>query len=247
MILIIFDLETTGLDRTKDQIIQFAALKIDTTTNKIIEEYNQIIQPVAPYTIGYAAYFKHKLTPEILKDYPFFKDVAPKILEFFGDSSNAILTYNGNGFDIPFLKNELNKYGFNIDFTKRKIYDAFLEEKRRNGITLENTYKRYKGKTMEEAGLVAHDASSDIKATYAVFYAQQKNAPYEPEHMYGEDNTIVDMDFQGTIQPCFNIGKYRQLSIDFVKSIDNGYLQWCVSDKSNFSKSTKEFIKQYIS
>lgn len=245
MKLVIFDLETTGLDRSKDQIVQFAGLKIDTETNKIVEDLNLYIQPVAPYVIGYAAYLKHKLKPDFLATQPFLKDVAKQIVDFFGDDSVAILTYNGNGFDIPFLKTELNKYGFDIDFTKRKVYDAFLEEKRRNGITLENTYKRYKGKTMEEAGLTAHDAMSDIKATYAVFYAQQHNKPYEPEHMYGEDNVIVDMDFQGTVQPCFNVGKYRQLSIEFVKQIDKGYLEWC-ANSSGFTQSTKDFIKKYL-
>ena len=37
MNIVVFDLETTGLDRTKHQIIQFAALKIDTDTNKILD------------------------------------------------------------------------------------------------------------------------------------------------------------------------------------------------------------------
>ena len=36
-----------------------------------------------------------------------------EIVDFIGD--NNILTYNGNGFDIPFLKTELNKYGYDID------------------------------------------------------------------------------------------------------------------------------------
>ena len=40
MIITVFDLETTGVDKTKDQIIQIAALKIDTDTNKIIDKLN---------------------------------------------------------------------------------------------------------------------------------------------------------------------------------------------------------------
>lgn len=246
MQLVVFDLETTGLDKQKDQIVQFAGLKIDTETNKVISELNLYVRPVQPYAIGLAAYFKHGLKPEFLETQEYLKDLAPTIINFFGDDSVGILTYNGNGFDIPFLKIELNKYGFDIDFTKRQIYDAFLEEKKRNGITLENTYKRYKGKTMEEAGLTAHDAMSDIKATYAVFYAQQKTEGYGPVNMYGEDNAIVDMDFKGTVQPCFNIGKYRQLSVEFVKSIDKQYLEWCISDKCNFMPHTKEFINKVL-
>ena len=43
MNIVVFDLETTGLDRTKHQIIQFAALKIDTETNKILADINLYI------------------------------------------------------------------------------------------------------------------------------------------------------------------------------------------------------------
>lgn len=244
MELVIFDLETTGLDRTKDQIIQFSALKIDTTSHKILDSKNFYIQPIGEYSISIAAYTKHRITPEFLKDKPYFKDVAEDIVNFIGTSD--VLTYNGNGFDIPFLKTELNKYGYDIDFINRKCYDAFLEEKRRNGINLENTYKRYKGKSMQEAGLTAHDAMSDIKATYAVFVAQQKIEAYDASKLYGEDNVVVDADFEGQIKPCFNIGKYRNVSLEYVAKYDQKYLQWCISDKCNFIQSTKNYIKNYI-
>lgn len=244
MNLVIFDIETTGLDKIKDQIIQFSAIKIDTESNKILDEINQYIQPIGNYTIGYGAYFKHGLTPAFLKDYPFFKDVAKKILKFIGDS--ALLTYNGNGFDIPFLLEEFKKYGFKIDLMNRSIYDAFLEEKRRNGISLENTYLRYRGKSMEDAGLKAHDALSDVKATYSVFVAQQRVKEYGPEKMYGEDNVITDQEFRGEIKPCFSIGKYKGLSVEFISQVDQQYLNWAVSDKCNFTQSTKEFIKDYL-
>ena len=131
MILAIFDIETTGLVKEKDQIIQFAGLKIDTKTNKIVEELNQYIQPTGNYTISLGAYFKHKITPDFLSKYPHMNEVASLICNLFNNFDN-ILTYNGLSFDIPFLKIELNKYGYDIDFTKKNCYDAFLEEKRRN-------------------------------------------------------------------------------------------------------------------
>lgn len=241
----VFDLETTGVDKNKDQIIQFAGLKLDSKTHKILDELNLYIQPTGNYSISLAAYFKHQISPEFLSDKPHFADVAQQILDFMNDSE-AILTYNGNSFDIPFLKIELNRYGYDFDFTKIPCYDAFLEEKRRNGISLENTYKRYTGRTMEESGLIAHDAFSDIKGTYSVFVAQQKIEGYGPEKMYGEDGVIVDMMFLEEMQPCFGIGKYRGISIKYVASHDQGYLQWCVGPKSSFLESTKRFIRQYI-
>ena len=258
MILCIFDLETTGLDRTKDSIIQFAGMKIDTDSNKIIGELNLYIRPCGNFTINPGAYFKHHIDAKFLDDKPTMPKTASKIVEFFDDVTD-VLTYNGNGFDIPFLKFELNKYGFDIDFSKMNCYDAFLEEKRRNGINLENTYKRYKGKTMEEAGLNAHDAFSDIKATYTVFVAQQKQKKYGPEVVYGEDGIVTDMPFVYTIinettgeksyeertVPCFAVGKYRQVAVDQVAIMDQNYIRWCVTD-SKFMPSTKKFLQKYL-
>lgn len=245
MILNIFDLETTGLDRSKDHIIQFAGIKIDTDTHAILEEINEYIKPVGNFSIAIAAYFKHHITAEFLADKPTMEEIGPKIVKFFEGVDN-VLTYNGNGFDIPFLKTELQKFGFDVDFSSKNCYDAFLEEKRRNGNTLEETYKRYKGKTMVEAGLTAHDALSDIKGTYSVFIAQQKHQAYGPEQMYGEDNVIKEMDFCGELQPCFSIGKYRGVALSWIKEHDQNYIQWCISDKCNFIQSTKEYIKKYI-
>jgi len=244
MKLVIFDLETTGLDRTKDQIIQISALKVNTDTNEILGEFNKYVQPIGSYTIGYGAYFKHGLTPDFLKDKPHFKDIAQELLDFIDDS--AILTYNGNSFDIAFLLEELHKYGFDLNIMDRPVYDAFLEEKRRNGNSLENTYKRYKGKTMIESGLTAHDALSDVKATYSIFVAQQKISPYGPEKMYGPDNVITDQEFRGEVKPCMTLGKYKSLSLEFIAQVDQQYLKWAISDKCSFSKESKEFIKQYI-
>ena len=242
--IVIFDLETTGLDKTKDQIIQYAGIKIDRNTNQIIDSKNIYIQPVGNYQISFGAFFKHGIKPEFLKDKPHFSEVGQEIADFMKGCD--ILTYNGNGFDIPFLLNEFERADIKFSFLDCDCYDAFLEEKRRNGNKLNETYQRYKGKTMEEAGLTAHDALSDVKATYSIFYAQQKNKPYGPEKMYGEDNVINLQDFQGQLVPCFNIGKYKGLSIEFVKSIDLQYLRWTLTDNCNFTKSTKEFIKKYI-
>lgn len=242
---IIFDIETTGLDRIKDSIIQFAAIKFDTNTNQVLEQVSQLIQPCGNYTISIPAYFKHHISPEMLKDKPTMATIAPQIVKLFEDTDN-ILTYNGNSFDIPFLKVELNKFGYDIDFSKKNCYDAFLEEKRRNGISLENTYKRYVGKTMEERGLTAHDALSDVKGTISIFLAQTKQQPYGPEKIYGEDNVISDAEFNNEIKPCFNIGKYKGLSVEYVASVDQNYIRWCVGDSCQFIESTKNYLKQYL-
>lgn len=243
--MVCFDLETTGLDKQKDQIIQFAGIKFDPQTFKIIDSLNLIIQPVVPYQISLQAWAKHGVTPDKLRDKPHLKDVAQQIIDFIGDDD--ILTYNGNSFDIDLLERELNKYGFSIDWMSRKMYDSCLEERRRNSNTLGDTYKRYKGKSMEDAGLTAHDAFSDVKATITIFAGQNKVAHVEPEKVYGLDNAIKDMDFVNlTNVPCFAFGKYKGVPLEWIKKNDPGYLTWAVSDAAHFDKYTKAFIKKFI-
>ena len=64
--LVVFDVETTGVDKSKDHIIQFAAIKI--VDGKIVDEINEYIQPQGNYNMGLGAYFKHKIHPNFLKD-----------------------------------------------------------------------------------------------------------------------------------------------------------------------------------
>lgn len=242
--LVSYDLETTGLDKTKDQIIQFAAIKIDTQKHKIIDSKNIFIQPVGNYSISIQAFFKHGITPEFLKDKPHFKDVAQEIFDFFIGCD--ILTYNGCSFDNSFLMCEFEKIGVVWDPTNYVNYDAFLTEKRRNGNTLEESFKRYCGKTMVEAGLSAHDALSDVKATYAVFRHQNEIAPVEAEKILVADNTVSLMEFKDNLEPCFTLGKYKNIPVKYVNSIDPSYINWVLSKKSGFSTSTKNFIQKLI-
>lgn len=241
--LVVFDLETTGLDKEVDHIIQISAVKVNKSF-KVIGKLNYLIEPDGPYSISIQAYLKHQIHPNDLVGKPHLKDVADEIIEFFGDCD--ILTYNGINFDIPFLIKAMAKIGKKISFLDRHIYDAYLEERRRHGLTLEDTYKRYNnGKSMEDNNLKAHDALSDVLATLDVFEHQSDEQEVKEEKIVTEDNTIVNKQFNDNEQLCFNIGKYKDLPLSYVATIDQGYLHWCV-EKASFMDTTKDFIRQYI-
>ena len=242
--LVVPDIETTGLHKESDYIIQFAAIKVDRESGNIIDSINLYIKPSGVYNITIQAYLKHHIKPADLEDKPTFGEVADKIRDFLEGCD--ILTYNGNGFDLPFIKAEFNRIGQDINFFNYNCYDAFVEEKRRNSNSLENTFTRYIGHTMEEEGLTAHDALSDVKATYKVFEAQQKIKEYGPEKRLTEDNVLIMAKFNGVEQPVFNVGKYKELPISYVSTVDQNYLKWCISEHASFMDSTKNYIKQYI-
>lgn len=242
--LVIYDLETTGLDKSKDQIIQFAAVKYDWNKKKIVDSKNLYIQPIGNYSIPIGAYMVHGITCKFLKDKPHFKDVAQSIYDFFNGCD--VVTYNGCSFDNTILTEEFCRVGLKFDVRTFDNYDCFYEEKRINGNRLGDTFKRYYGRTMDEAGLKAHDALSDVKATAAIFVKQQEQHPYEPEQIITVDNVVAMQEFNGSVVPCFQLGKYRGLGVEFVAGFDQGYIAWAIGDKSKFAPSTKEYLKKFL-
>lgn len=242
--IVAIDIETTGIDKKKDHIIQISMVKFNPETYEVLDTFDSYVKPEGSYVISIAAYIKHGIKPQFLEDKPYFKDIADKILEFVNDCN--ILTYNGNSFDLPFLNIEMAKCGKHIDTTKLKCYDSFLTERERYPMTLEGVYSKYMGETMNESGLDAHNSLSDVAATIEVFRKQNEEYPVEPTKIYGDCGLIKDLEFKGAIKPCFSYGKYRQLSIELVAQIDQNYLKWAVSPKSEFDNDTKEFLKTYI-
>ncbi len=93
-ILIVLDVETTGLDYKREKIIEFAALKL--IDNKIADEYEVLINP--KQEIRQSSMNIHGITQEMIEGQPLMEEVLPKILEFIGDyplvGHNVIFDYS---------------------------------------------------------------------------------------------------------------------------------------------------------
>lgn len=240
--MVCLDIETTGLDKSKDWIVQLSMIKFDKNTLTLIDTFDEYIRPSQPYVMSIAALAKHRITPAFLRDKPTFIDFKDKILDFLKDEE--LLGYNIINFDAPFLKQEFKRCGIDWNFSNYKIYDSFAEEKRRNGNTLEETFKRYTNKTMEEYGLAAHNSLSDVKATIKVFGEQSKISELKPEEILTEDNFIKIMYFAGKDAECFTHGKYSHVSVEWVAKYDSKYLIWIL--ENDFDIKTKEICRKYL-
>src|SRR5690625_6018376 len=64
----------------------------------------------------------HGITEEMVKDKPFFKDIAKEVHDFIGDADLA--GYNSNRFDVPMLMEELDRAGHQLDMTTRRTIDV---------------------------------------------------------------------------------------------------------------------------
>ena len=98
---IVLDTETTGLDYTRERIIEFAAVRLE--NGKVKDEFQTLINP--QQHIRKSSMAIHHITEEMVADAPLEEEVLPKILEFIGDY--PIVAHNAI-FDFSFL-NEAKK------------------------------------------------------------------------------------------------------------------------------------------
>ena len=98
--LIFFDLETTGVNVTKDRIVELSYIKI--YPNGKEEERTIRLNPEMP--IPPQATAVHHITDDDVKDKPTFKTIAKGLDRVFEGSD--IAGFNSNKFDVPLLSEE---------------------------------------------------------------------------------------------------------------------------------------------
>ena len=265
--LIVFDLETTGLDFIRDRIIQISYIKVSPDGTE--ERENLFVNPEKP--IPHEVVELTGITDDDVKDAPTFKTLAPQLCEKFKSCDFA--GYNSNHFDIPMLAEEFLRAGIDFDFSKVRLIDAqtiFHKMERRN---LAAAYKFYCGRKMED-DFTAHRADEDTEATYRVLMGElDKYAPgvqEEPDRVLENDMDYLaefskqndNVDFAGRIvwkpvigadgKPVldadgkeqkvevFNFGKYKGRPVADVLRTDIGYYSWMMG--GDFTFNTKQVL-----
>lgn len=154
--LVVVDLETTGLDRQWDEIIEVGAIKV--IDGKIVDTFSTLVKPSIP--IDSFITELTGITNEMLADAPSIGSVMPSLLDFVGD--NVILGHNVT-FDLSFLRNNSNQE-FEPDFIDtlrlcRKLYKDMQHH------TLTDMVERFGFKREH-----AHRSIDDCDATLKLFY-----------------------------------------------------------------------------
>jgi len=106
---VVIDVETTGLDYTKEKIIEFAGVKL--VNGKIKEKFETLINP--HQHIRKSSQAIHGISEEDLESAPEEEEIYPKIFEFIGDA--PIVAHNAI-FDFSFLNR-----------TSKRLYDKPIE------------------------------------------------------------------------------------------------------------------------
>ena len=265
--LVVFDLETTGLDIVRDRIFQLSYIKVypdgkEERENIFVNPGKEIPQEVVELT---------GTSNADVADKPTFKALAPELAEKFANCDFA--GFNSNHFDLPMLAEEFYRAGINYDFSQCRLIDAqtiFHKMERRN---LAAAYKFYCGRKMED-DFDAHRADQDTEAPYRVLmgeldmYAPGKQE--EEERQLENDMDVLaqfskqndNVDFAGRVvwkemkdangqpmldadgkpmkQEVFNFGKYKGVPVEEALRRDPGYYNWMLT--SDFTSDTKQVL-----
>ncbi|MBT5932980.1 MAG: 3'-5' exonuclease [Flavobacteriales bacterium] len=241
--LCVFDLETTGLNISKDRILQIAILKIHPSGKK--EELNMLINPEMNISDSNSAI--HGVTNEMVKDAPTFKDAGSEIVAFIGDSDLA--GYNSNKFDIPVLAEEFLRVDIDFDLSSKDCVDIQNIFHKMEQRTLVAAYKFYCSKEL----INAHDAMADTVATWEVFEKQlEQYENLKPNIDFLADfsrNSIhKNIDFAGRLainennEAIYNFGKHKGKTIKEISVSEPGYYGWML--EADFPRYTKKILLQ---
>jgi|SRR5574344_55528 len=249
--LIVFDLETTGVDLVNSKIIQISYIKVYPDGKE--ERGNQYVNP-GQHIPEEVTEITH-ITDDDVKDQPAFKEVAPKLAETFKSCDFA--GFNSNRFDVPLLAEEFLRAGIDFDFSKSRLIDAQVIYHKMEPRNLAAAYRFYTGHKMED-DFQAHKADQDTEATYSVlksqidFYSSEKQD--EEERCLQNDMDFLNefsrqnknVDFAGRIiyndngVEVFNFGKYRNQPVSEILKRDPGYYSWVL--QSDFTLNTKQVL-----
>ena len=241
--LVFFDLETTGVNITKDRIVELSYIKVMPNGTEI----KKTIRVNPEMHIPESATALHHITDEDVKDKPTFKEIAKSLANDFEGCDFA--GFNSNRFDIPLLMEEFLRVGVNFDISKRKFIDIQTIFHKMEQRTLTAAYKFYCNKDLDNA----HSANADTEATYEVLQAQLERYPNLENDVdflskFSSQNRNVDLAGRIVLNDdnveVFNFGKYKGQSLASVYATDAQYLRWLESNNDSFRIDWDSFQTQ---
>jgi len=234
-----FDLETTGIQVSKDRIVEVSILKVFPNGNK--ESKTWLVNPEMKIPAETTAI--HGISDEKVANEPTFKELAPVIYQMIKDSDLA--GFNSDRFDIPLLAEEMLRAEIDFEMKNTVTVDVQTIFHKKEQRTLSAGYKFYCGKDLEGA----HSAAIDTNATYEILLAQLERYPDLANNIkeLSEFSTRKkSVDFAGFIvfnkdgNEAFSFGKHKGKLVADVLQSEPGYYNWI--QNADFPRYTKKVL-----
>lgn len=260
MVISCLDVETTGLNRNTDRIVQLSIVNFDMETGQELTVFDQYINPSGTWKMTPSAQEVHNLSEEFIRaNGVSLRSVYPQVMQMLGD--HAILTYNGSSFDIAFIQKEFEREGLETHFEDHEFIDAFDIERRMNSNKLVDTYTRYFGKPFEDA----HNSLVDVRATIEVYREQVRRYKLQSDIRTEAGLNVIDessadittmmttspegfvyVDKDGSLK--FRVGKYKDWPVVQVCKEHPDYIKWLFTPNNGdniITGITKKSIRKH--
>ena len=242
--LVVFDIESTGVNPRQDRIIELAAIKVmpDGVEDRRCWLLNPTIHIPEETTLI------HGISDEIVKDCPTFADKADEIFKFFEGCD--LSGFNADRFDIPCLEEEFARVGKSFAPSQRRHVDVQRIYHRMERRDLSTAVKFYLGREHEGA----HGAEADAAATLDVLRAQLERYEELPRTTAEMDEYLVprdplNADRNGILrwkdgELVINFGKKKGESLRKLFRMEPNYLKWI--SKGDFDTEVRMIINDLL-
>ncbi|MBQ0768039.1 MAG: 3'-5' exonuclease [Bizionia sp.] len=234
-----FDLETTGVNISKDRVVEISILKVFPNGNK--ESKTWLVNPEMPIPAETTAI--HGITNEKVANEPTFKALSKDINAMIKDCDLA--GFNSNRFDIPLLAEEMLRAEMDFDMKNRVAIDVQTIFHKMEKRTLSAAYQFYCNESLENA----HSAEADTNATYEVLKAQIERyddiendtkflAEFSAHKKFADFAGFITFNKEGV--ECFSFGKHKGKLVLDVLDKEPGYFGWLLN--ADFPLYTKKVL-----
>jgi len=245
--LVVFDLETTGINVEKDRIVQIAMIKVDPKGSRTT--FETLVNPEQP--IPPEASAVHGIKDADVRDKPTFSQIRREVEDYLAEADLA--GFNSVNFDLPLLQAELARAGSEMDFPGVRHLDAMKIFHRLERRDLTAAYKLYCGKDLTGA----HNALADTEATLEILDAQvarYDEVPDEVDDLHRfcnpDEGRFVDRKrkflWSEEGEAVFTFGKFEGQSLNAVVADQRGrsYLEWMLG--KDFSEEIKGILRDAL-
>lgn len=245
--LVFLDLETTGLNISRDRIVDITLLKVYPDGRE--ESKTKLINPEMP--IPEESTKIHGITDEKVAGEPKFRQIAKGFKEFLEGCD--LCGFNIKGFDIPMLEAEFRRVGIEFSRIGRRIIDTQVIFHKKNPRDLEAAYMKYCGKDL----LGGHTSDADARASAEILDAQLEihdELPQDIENLHQfccYPNEVNWIDKDGKLiwingEVAINFGKkYRGVLLKEISENEPDYIEWIM--RADFSEEVKDIVRETIS
>jgi DNA polymerase III subunit epsilon len=229
--IIVFDCETTGIDFTRDQVIELC-VQHGLGDDDRAHSRTWRIKPAV--SIHPAAQAIHGISMEDLASCASFADYADEIAQVFA-AADVIVGYNLS-FDIDMLQAEYTRIGRPyLDLSGKQIVDAFRLWQQCEPRSLQHAHRRFVG----DEFAAAHSASADVAATGRVLVGMLRHFQLDNQD-WSQIAQFCDPGRASWVGPSrhlrwdnevivFGFGKHAGAAVhELAAGPDRGFLTWVV-------------------